>query len=276
MFKNLFGQKVNKVNREMELSLKDKIALVTGSTDGIGLEIARSLLQEGARVAICGRTSASVDKAIDNLSIFKKNIIPIVSDNGTEEGCRKTISLLPDADILINNLGIYGAVSFLENQDDSWYQHFEINIMSAVRLSRHYLKGMLERNNGRVVFISSEAAISPVMGMPQYSATKTMQLSIARSLADLTKGKQVTVNSVLPGPTRTKKVEDYIKSLFPSLSFEEAEKKFVEENYPTSLINRLVNPQEIGQIVSFLCSEKASIINGSCIRGEGGILRNII
>jgi 3-oxoacyl-[acyl-carrier protein] reductase len=153
---------------------------------------------------------------------------------------------------------------------------FEVNIMSGVRLARQYLKGMLERGHGRIVFISSESGVSPAPEMAHYSATKTMQLGIARSLAELTKGTRVTVNSVLPGPTRTEGVEKFIQDVFPGLAQTEAERRFIAENRPTSLIGRLIDPREIGDIVAFVCSARASVINGSCLRAEGGLVRTIV
>jgi len=259
----------------MKLDLEDKTALVTASTGGIGLEIVRSLATEGATVVVSGRTQASVDYAIENVGVPGAELIPLVADNGTTAGCTKTIAQLPEVDILVNNLGIYEAVGFFDESDESWLKLFEINIMSGVRLARHYLQGMLERGYGRVVFISSESGISPAPEMAHYSATKTMQLGISRSLAELTKGTAVTVNSVLPGSTRTDGVEKFIQDLFPDLSPAEAERRFMSENRPTSLIGRLINPKEIGDVVAFLCSARASAINGSCIRVDGGLVRSV-
>lgn len=153
---------------------------------------------------------------------------------------------------------------------------FEVNIMSGVRLARHYLKHMLNRNYGRIVFISSESGISPAPEMAHYSATKTMQLSISRSLAELTKGTKVTVNSVLPGPTRTQGVEQFIHDVYPDIPLEEAEKKFMSNNRLSSLIARLINPAEIADVVTFIVSERASIMNGSSIRAEGGVLKTVL
>jgi 3-oxoacyl-[acyl-carrier protein] reductase len=259
----------------MKLDLNDKAALVTASSGGIGLEIARALAAEGAKVVINGRVQASVEKAVADLRAGLPNaeLIPLVADNGTAAGCEHTISQLPEVDILVNNLGIYEAVGFFEESDEAWHKVFEINVMSGVRLARHYLKGMLRRGHGRVVFISSESGISPAPEMAHYSATKTMQLGISRSLAELTKGTAVTVNSVLPGPTRTESVEKFIQDVFPDLPPAEAERRFMAENRPTSLIGRLIDPREIGDIVAFLCSARASVINGSSIRAEGGLVR---
>ena len=261
----------------MNLNLNDHTALVTASTGGIGLEIARSLAAEGAKVIINGRTQSSVDKALAELhqKMSSGDLVGLAADNGSAEGCAATLSTWPQVDILVNNLGIYEAIGFFDETDEAWQKMFEINIMSGVRLARHYLKGMLKRGHGRIVFISSESGISPAPEMAHYSATKTMQLGIARSLAELTKGTKVTVNSVLPGPTRTKGVETFIQDVFPGLAPAEAERRFIAENRPTSLIGRLIDPREIGDIVAFVCSARASVINGSCIRAEGGLVRAI-
>lgn len=259
----------------MNLDLKNKTALVTAASGGIGQEIARSLAAEGAKVVVNGRTTASVEKAIAEIraSVPDADLVALAADNGTAEGCEKTIRELPSVDILVNNLGIYEAVGFFDETDEAWQRLFEVNIMSGVRLARHYLAGMLERGEGRVVFISSESGLSPAPEMAHYSATKTMQLGISRSLAELTKGTRVTVNSVLPGPTRTESVEKFIQGIFPDLPLKEAEQKFINENRPTSLISRLIDPKEIGDIVAFVCSARAAVINGSNIRAEGGLVR---
>ena len=262
----------------MNLNLNGHTALVTASTGGIGLEIARSLATEGAKVVINGRTQSSVDKALAELhqDSSRADLVGLAADNGTAEGCATTLSTCPQIDILVNNLGIYEAIGFFDETDEAWQKMFEINIMSGVRLARQYLKGMLERGHGRIVFISSESGVSPAPEMAHYSATKTMQLGIARSLAELTKGTRVTVNSVLPGPTRTEGVEKFIQDVFPGLAQTEAERRFIAENRPTSLIGRLIDPREIGDIVAFVCSARASVINGSSIRAEGGLVRTIV
>ncbi|MEP7151790.1 MAG: SDR family oxidoreductase [Nitrospira sp.] len=261
----------------MNLDLNGKTALVTASSSGIGLEIARSLAAEGARVITNGRNRSGVEKAMEEVraGLPHADLIAWAADHGTAEGCEATISQWPEVDILVNNLGIYEAVGFFEETDEDWQRLFEVNIMSGVRLARHYLKGMLERGHGRIVFISSESGISPAPEMAHYSATKTMQLGIARSLAELTKGTKVTVNSVLPGPTRTEGVEKFIQDVFPGLVQADAERRFMADNRPTSLIGRLIDPWEIGDIVAFICSARASVINGSCIRAKGGLVRTI-
>ncbi|PTX99891.1 3-oxoacyl-ACP reductase [Verrucomicrobia bacterium LW23] len=261
----------------MNLQLEDKVALVTASSGGIGQDIATSLAAEGATVIINGRSAATVDKAIAEIAaaVPGAKLRPLATDNGTAAGCAATIAAVPQVDILVNNLGIYEAVGFFEETDDDWQRLFDVNIMSGVRLSRHYLRGMLDRGWGRVVFISSESGIMPAPEMAHYSATKGMQLSISRSLAELTKGTAVTVNSVLPGPTRTDNVIKFMNSIYPGLSEAEVGRKFIEQNRPTSLIQRLINPKEIGDAVTFVCSPLASAMNGTTLRVEGGLVRFI-
>ena len=262
----------------MDLGLQGKTALVTASTGGIGLEIARSLAREGARVIVNGRSAKSVEAAIATLrqGLPEAKLEPLPADNATAEGCAKTIAAFPTVDILVNNLGIYEAVGFFDETDEAWQRLFEVNIMSGVRLSRHYLKGMLERQQGRVVFISSESGVTPAPEMAHYSATKAMQLSISRSLAELTKGTAVTVNTVMPGSTLTESVQKFVADVFPKLSPADAEKQFVKENRATSLIQRFIRPEEIGDAVAFVCSENASAINGSAMRVDGGIVRTMV
>lgn len=261
----------------MDLQLTGQTALVTASSGGIGLEIARSLAAEGAHVIVNGRSKESVEKAIANLRKEnpKANLSPLAADNGTAQGCATSIAKFPAVDILVNNLGTYEAVGFFEETDESWQHLFEVNIMSGVRLSRHYLKGMLERNQGRIIFISSESGLTPAPEMAHYSATKTMQLSISRSLAELTKGTTVTVNTVLPGSTLTEGVEKFVGDIFPGLPIAEGGKRFMQQNRPTSLIQRLISPSEIGDAVAFVASPRASAINGAALRVDGGLVRHI-
>jgi len=261
----------------MDLGLKNSTALVTASSGGIGLEIARSLAREGARVIVNGRSEAGVAQAMSEIrrTAPEAKLLALAADNGTAKGCDKTIKAFPEVDILVNNLGVYEPVGFFEETDEAWLRLFEVNIMSGVRLSRHYLGEMLKKGRGRVVFISSESGLTPAPEMAHYSATKTMQLSISRSLAELTKGTAVTVNTVLPGSTVTEGVRTFIGDIFPGLSFEEAEKRFMKENRPNSLIQRLIRPEEIGDAVAFVVSERASAINGAAVRVDGGLVRHI-
>ncbi len=260
----------------MKLGLTGKLTLVTASSGGIGEAIATTFAEEEARVIINGRSQAVVDKAIQKISsaVPGAKLEPLVADNGTAEGCAKTIAAFPEVDILVNNLGIYEAVGFFDEKDEDWQRLFDVNIMSGVRLARHYLEKMLAKNAGRIVFVSSESGVNPAPEMAHYSATKTMQLSIARSLAELTKGTKVTVNTVLPGPTKTDNVLKFIQDVMPGVPLAEAEKRFVIENRSSSLIQRLIDPKEIGDVVAFVCSERASAITGAPVRAEGGCLRS--
>ncbi len=261
----------------MELALKDKTALVTASTGGIGLEIARSLAREGARVIVNGRSDGAVAKALSAIrqDVPAARLEGLPADNGTAAGTAETIRRFPDADIVVNNLGIYEAVGFFEESDADWLRLFEVNILSGVRLSRHYLRRMLDKGWGRLFFISSESGLAPAPEMAHYSATKAMQLSISRSLAELTKGTAVTVNAVLPGPTRAPGVEKFVADLYPGVPWAEAEKRFFAANRPASLLQRFIEPREIGDAVTFLSSPRAAAVNGAAVRVEGGIVRHI-
>jgi 3-oxoacyl-[acyl-carrier protein] reductase len=262
----------------MNLHLENKLALVTASTGGIGEAIATSLAAEGARVIINGRSQKAVDAAIARIrkSLPNAQLESLAADNGTAEGCAATLKAFPDVDILVNNLGIYEAVGFFDETDADWQRIFEVNIMSGVRLSRHYLQKMIARDTGRIIFISSESGINPAPEMAHYSATKSTQLSISRSLAELTKGTKVTVNTVLPGSTKTESVIKFIQDVFPGVPAEEAERRFVIENRSSSLIQRLIAPEEIADLVAFVSSPRAAAINGAALRADGGIVRNII
>lgn len=263
----------------MQLNLQGKTALVTGSTAGIGKAIAMSLVDEGATVLINGRRVEKVNQMIQEIQAKYPDAIlqSVVADLGTEQGCQKVIEKYSEVDILINNLGIFEPVEYFEISDEDWFKLFEINIMSGVRLTRHYLKQMIQKKEGRVIFIASEAAIMPSQEMAHYSATKTMQLSLSRSLAELTKGTNVTVNTVMPGSTLTEGVETMLNSLYPNekLTMEEAEKRFMKENRPTSIIQRLIRPEEIAHLVTFLSSPLSSAMNGSALRIDGGLVRSV-
>ena len=261
----------------MDLQLDSKLALVTASTGGIGKEIAISLAREGATVIVNGRTGDSVAAAVADIRkrVPGAKLKSLVADNGTAEGAAETSRQFPKVDILINNLGIYEAVGFFDETDEAWMRLFEVNILSGVRLARHYLKVMLARKSGRVIFIASEAAISPSPEMAHYSATKTMQLSVSRSLAELTKGTSVTVNTIMPGSTKTEGVAQLAQDLFPGVTPDEAERRFMRENRPTSLIERLIEPREIADFVTFVSSPLSSAINGAALRIDGGLVRSV-
>lgn len=264
-------------NPPMDLQLEGRKALVTASSGGIGLEIARVLAREGAAVVVNGRTRTAVEATIAAIgaAVPGARLDPLVADNGTAAGCRHTLAQVPEVDILVNNLGVYEAVPFCDTTDEAWLRLFEINILSGVRLSRHYIRGMLARGHGRIVFIASEAAIAPAPELPHYSATKTMELSISRNLAELTKGTGVTVNAVLPGSTRTDGVRTFVQNLFPELPYAEAEARFMRESRASSLIARLIDPAEVAATVAFVCSGPASAINGAAVRVDGGIVRSV-
>jgi 3-oxoacyl-[acyl-carrier protein] reductase len=262
----------------MDLELKGKIALVTASTGGIGFAIAHRLAQEGAVVVVNGRSTETVESACRQIQAYVPDaqLQPLVADNGTSAGCRTTVESFPEIEILVNNLGIYEVSDFFTTSDAQWQHLFEVNVLSGVRLSRHYLKSMLGSGAGRIVFVSSESAMNPAPEMAHYSATKLMELSVARSLAELTKGTRVTVNSVLPGSTRTAGVEKFIQDVFPGTDYDLAEKRFMAENRPTSLIGRLILPEEIASLVAFVCSPLSSGINGACLRVDGGLIRSAV
>jgi 3-oxoacyl-[acyl-carrier protein] reductase len=261
----------------MDLGYAGKRCLVTASTGGLGFAIAKCMAAEEATVVVNGRSAASVANAAVRIRIEVQgaDIETVVGNSGNAEGCAEIVAACPDVDVLIVNLGIYEAVDIYEAGDDRWYELIEINVMSGVRLSRHYLPKMLKRNSGRVIFMASESAINPAPELPAYSATKTMQLSLARNLAETTKGTNVTVNSVLPGPSRTEGVAKLIAGLYPGVPTPEAERRFVAENRPTSLIQRLSAPEEVADFVTFLGSDRTGIVNGAALRIDGGLIRTV-
>jgi len=261
----------------MNLNLEGKTALVSASTSGIGYAIAGQLLEDGARVIINGRSDESVGRAVAVLAerFGSDCVLPLVADMSVAGSEHLAASAYPEIDILVNNMGSYALNDFFSTGDADWQNMFETNVWSGVRLARTYMKGMLERGNGRVIFISSEVALTPMASMAHYSASKATQLSISRSLAELTKGTAVTVNSVLPGPTETESLKAFIESVNPGLPYAEAERKFMAENRPSSLIYRLAKPAEVANVVAFLASERAAVINGASVRAEGGTVQTI-
>lgn len=262
----------------MDLGYNGKRCLVTASTGGLGFAIARAMALEGATVVVNGRTSASAENAVARIhdEIPAARLETVVGNSGTADGCADIIARCPAVDVLVLNLGIYEAVDIFQAGDDRWHDLIEINVMSGVRLVRHYLPGMLERDSGRVIFMASESAINPAPELPAYSATKTMQLSVARNFAETTKGTNVTVNSVLPGPCRTEGVAKLIAGLYPGVPTPEAERCFVAENRPTSLIQRLSRPEEVADFVTFLGSDRTAIVNGAALRVDGGLIRTVM
>lgn len=259
----------------MNLKLQNKKAIVTGGSAGIGLAVARLLAEEGAEVVIPGRNIKKLEEAISSLT---GNVRGLEADLSTEEGARKLIKAVPETDILVNNLGIYESKHFTEITDADWAHYFEVNLMSGVRLSRHYLPGMLQRNEGRLVFVSSEAAAETHPDMIHYGVTKTGQLALSRGLAEMTKGTKVTVNSVLPGPTRSEAIVQFLQkqASIPNATAEQAEKEFFEKARPTSLLQRMAEDSEVATLIAYLASPLAAATNGAAIRCEGGILRNVL
>lgn len=260
----------------MDLQLKGKTALVTGSTAGIGLAIAERLAAEGVDVVVCGRNPAKLDAAAERVGRAGR-VRPVLADPATAEGAAALIAQAPEVDILVNNLGIYEARPFAEISDEEWHRFFEVNVVSGARLARHYFPRMLERNWGRVIFIASESALAIPSEMIHYGMTKTAQLAIARGLAEQTRGTGVTVNSVMPGPTRSEGIVDFIRSVVDDKGAPEAEREaeFFTKMRPLSLIRRLIEADEIGATVTFLASPLAAATNGAAIRAEGGLIPTI-
>jgi NAD(P)-dependent dehydrogenase (short-subunit alcohol dehydrogenase family) len=253
--------------------------LVTGSTAGIGHAIAKGLAATGAAVVVNGRTQGKVDAAVAAITtaVTGSKVRGVAADVASAAGCKSLVAALPEVDILINNAGIFEPKDFFEIPDEDWTRFFETNVMSGVRLSRAYLQGMLKRNWGRVVFISSESALNIPKEMIQYGMTKTAQLAISRGLAELTRGTAVTVNSVLPGPTMSEGVETFVKDLARQngQSVDDAAAKFVKQHRPTSLLERFASVDEIANMVVYVSSKEASATNGASLHVEGGIIQSI-
>lgn len=264
----------------MDLKLSGKVALVSGSTGGIGLAIVTALAEEGATVIVNGRTQERVNNAIDRIqqSIPNAKLQGIAADLGTPAGVELLLQKVPEVNILVNNLGIYGSKAFADISDEEWMNILEVNVMSGVRLSRHYLPLMLKQDWGRIIFISSESALNIPAEMIHYGVTKTAQLALSRGLAETTVGSHVTVNTVLPGPTRSEGVEDFIQGLSKdqNISIEQVEKEFFTKTRPSSLIQRFASTSEVAALVAFVASPLASAINGAALRVEGGLVRSIV
>jgi NAD(P)-dependent dehydrogenase (short-subunit alcohol dehydrogenase family) len=257
----------------MDLQLKGKTAIVTGGSAGIGLAITKALVAEGVTVTVPGRSKEKLEKALAGTS----NVKAIVADPGTAEGADALIQQVPDTDILINNLGIYEARAFAEITDAEWLKIFEVNVLSGVRLTRHYFPRMLDRNWGRIIFISSESGIMTPPEMIHYGVTKSSQLAISRGLAELTKGTAVTVNTIMPGPTRSEAIVEFLESMssIKNPTPEQAEKEFFEKHRSSSLLQRLIESEEIASHVAFIASPLSAATNGAALRAEGGLLRSI-
>jgi len=263
----------------MNLQLHGRTALVTGSTAGIGFAIAKTLAEEGAQVIVNGRTEERVRDAQRSIAAEAPNsrIRGIAADLSTPDGASKIIETFPEADILINNAGIFEPKAFEEISDADWLKLLEVNLLSGVRLSRHYLPAMKNRNWGRIVFISSESAVNIPAEMIHYGVTKTAQVALGRGMAETTVGTGVTVNSVLPGPTLSEGVGTFLKQLAKEqgITVGEVEKQFFEKTRPSSLLKRFIRPEEVASLVAYVCCPLSSAVNGAALRVEGGVVRSV-
>src|ERR1700722_19908533 len=257
----------------MDLHLKNKTALVTGSTAGIGYAIADALAKEGARVVVNGRTQAAVTEAVSKIG---QGALGFAGDLSDAAKAAELVRNYPDVDILVNNLGIFEAKPFEEIPDEDWRRFFDVNVLSGVRLARAYLPGMKRRDWGRIIFISSGGAIQIPTEMIHYGMTKTAQLAVSRGLAESVAGTRITVNCVLPGPTQSRGVNDFVAQMAKASnkSFEQIQKEFFEHVRPTSLLKRFITPEEVGSFVAFVASPLAAATNGAALRVDGGVLKS--
>ncbi|MEI9959583.1 MAG: SDR family oxidoreductase [Limisphaerales bacterium] len=259
----------------MDLQLTNKLALVSGSTKGIGLAIATGLARESARVIVNGRTEKSVAEALAKIRKVVSNakLESFAGDLATAADTEKLVKQFPAVDILVNNLGIFEPKPFEEIPDDDWRRFFETNVLSGVRLSRTYLPGMKKKNWGRIIFISSESGIQIPQEMIHYGMTKTAQLAVSRGIAETCAGTGVTVNSILPGPTRSDGVDEFVKQLSGGKPFAEFEKEFFSVHRPSSLIKRFATTEEVANLVVYISSMLSSATNGAALRVDGGVVR---
>jgi NAD(P)-dependent dehydrogenase (short-subunit alcohol dehydrogenase family) len=264
----------------MDLKLTDKVALVSGSTAGIGFAIAQSLASEGAHVFVNGRTQERVDAAVAAIRLHadSSKVDGIVADFSTSAGAEAVIAKLPAVDVLVNNVGIFEPKPFVEIPDADWYRFFEINVMSGVRLARHYLAGMLKKNWGRILFISSESAVQIPPEMVHYGMTKTAQIAVARGIGESVAGTGVTVNSILPGPTASEGVGGFVEAMAKqqNKSKQVIEKEFFEHVRPSSLLKRFATVDEVAAMATYVASELSSATNGTALRVDGGVVRAIL
>lgn len=269
----------------MDLKLNGKIAFISGSTQGIGFAIAQSLLKEGAQVIINGRSESKVAEAVQKLKESSPGGTPpganasgIAADFSKIEEVNALLEQLPDIDILVNNAGIFEPKQFTEISDEDWFRFFEVNVLSGVRLARYFFPKMIAKDWGRIIFISSESGVNIPEEMIHYGTTKTAQLAVSRGLAELTKGTNVTVNTVMPGPTKSEGVADFVKQLGEAnnMSAEQAEKDFFKNARPTSLLQRFASVEEIANLVTYVASPLSSATNGSALKVDGGVAKFII
>jgi NAD(P)-dependent dehydrogenase (short-subunit alcohol dehydrogenase family) len=263
----------------MDLDLQGKTAVVSGSTAGIGFAIAATLAAEGASVVVNGRTQARVAGAVESIrrGTGGAQVSGVAADLGSATGVEAFVKQVPRADVLVNNLGIFEVKPFAEISDADWLRLFEVNVLSGVRLARHYLPGMRERNWGRVIFISSESALHIPAEMIHYGATKTAQAAVARGLAESLAGSGITVNSVLAGPTASEGAMAFVRGLADEqgVTPAEIERQFFEKMRPTSLLKRFESPDEVAAVVAFVASPRASAVSGAAVRAEGGVVKAV-
>jgi NAD(P)-dependent dehydrogenase (short-subunit alcohol dehydrogenase family) len=263
----------------MDLGLEHKRALVTGSTAGIGFATAAGLAREGAAVIVNGRTRERVDAAVARLRelVPGANVEGIDADLGTAAGCARMGTLVPELDVLVNNMGIFEPKAFEAITDADWIRFFEVNVLSGIRMARRYVAGMRARNWGRIVFVSSESGLQIPAEMIHYGTTKTAQLAVARGLAETLAGTNVTVNSVLPGPTASEGVTGFVTQLASEQDKDPAtvEREFFEHARPSSVIQRFATPAEVAALIVYVCSAAASATTGAALRVDGGVVRSI-
>jgi NAD(P)-dependent dehydrogenase (short-subunit alcohol dehydrogenase family) len=259
----------------LDLKLTDKRAVVTGSTKGIGHAIVVALAREGAHVVLNGRTESSVATALAEVkaSVPEAEVEGFAGDLSTAEAAAALVARWPEVDVLVNNLGIFEPKPFEEIPDEDWRRFFDVNVLSGVRLSRAYLPGMKARDWGRIVFISSESGIQIPAEMVHYGMTKTAQLAVSRGIAETCAGTGVTCNAVLPGPTKSAGLDEFVAQLGGGQSFEEFEKVFFKKVRPSSLLRRFATTEEVAHLVAYVCSPLASATNGSALRVDGGVVR---
>ena len=261
----------------MDLKLKDRLTLVSGSTAGIGYAIASALAGEGARVVVNGRSEASVNEAVAKMkSATGGQVYGFAGDLSTSAAAEEVVRRFPNIEILVNNLGIFEPKAFEEIPDADWLRFFEVNVLSGVRLARLCLPAMRRANWGRIIFISSESGVQIPAEMIHYGTTKTAQLAVARGLAEAVAGTGITVNSILPGPTKSRGVVDFVGALAKASgqTFGEFEKEFFEKVRPTSLIKRFAAPEEVASLVTYIASPLASATTGAALRVDGGVVKS--
>lgn len=263
----------------MDLGLRGKLALVSGSTAGIGYAIVEALVKEGARVVVNGRSAESVDSAVEKLNQLEKgSALPFAADLSTPDAAIEIVGRYPNVEIVINNLGIFEPQAFEDITDEEWIRFFNVNVLSGIRLARLYLPAMRKKNWGRIIFISSESGVQIPPEMIHYGVTKTAQLAVSRGLAEALAGTGITVNCVLPGPTRSRGVGDFVEALAKreGKTFAEFEPEFFRKVRPTSLIKRFARPEEVASLVAYVASPLSSATTGAALRVDGGVVKSAI